>query len=186
MLYLRNLFISYSLTLIDALDTLAIMGNHSEFQRVVDILTTKEGFDANINVSVFETNIRIIGGLLSAHLLSNRCANCFFVNTHIFKNYKIIFRAGIKLEPGWPCNGPLLRLAEDVAKRLIVAFDTKTGMPYGTINLRHGVPRGETTVTCTAGIGTFIVEFGALSRLTGDPLYEEVAMNAIYALYNHR
>lgn len=96
------------------------------------------------------------------------------------------FRAGIKLEPGWPCNGPLLRLAEDVAKRLIVAFDTNTGMPYGTINLRHGVPKGETAVTCTAGIGTFIVEFGALSRLTGDPLYEEVAMNAIYALYNHR
>lgn len=58
--------------MIDALDTLAIMGNHSEFQRVVDILTTKEGFDANINVSVFETNIRIIGGLLSAHLLSNK------------------------------------------------------------------------------------------------------------------
>lgn len=63
---------SYSLTLIDALDTLAIMGNYSEFQRVVDILTTKANFDANINVSVFETNIRIIGGLLSAHMLSNR------------------------------------------------------------------------------------------------------------------
>lgn len=47
-------------------------------------------------------------------------------------------------------------------------------MPYGTINLRHGIPPGETTVTCTAGIGTFILEFGTLSRLTGDPLYEEV------------
>lgn len=61
---------SYSLTLIDALDTLAIMGNNTEFQRVVNILTAKENFDANINVSVFETNIRIIGGLISAHLLS--------------------------------------------------------------------------------------------------------------------
>ncbi|XP_025831739.1 ER degradation-enhancing alpha-mannosidase-like protein 2 isoform X3 [Agrilus planipennis] len=157
---------SYSLTLIDALDTLVIMGNYSEFQRVVNILTTKENFDANINVSVFETNIRIIGGLLSAHLLSNK--------------------AGIETEPGWPCNGPLLRLAEDVAKRVIAAFDTKTGMPYGTVNLRHGVPPGETTVTCTAGIGTFILEFGALSRLTGDPIYEEVALNALYALYNHK
>lgn len=46
------------------------MGNYTEFQRVVDILTSKENFDSNINVSVFETNIRIIGGLLSAHLLS--------------------------------------------------------------------------------------------------------------------
>ncbi|CAG9826207.1 unnamed protein product [Diabrotica balteata] len=157
---------SYSLTLIDALDTLAIMGNYSEFQRVVDILSEKKNFDANINVSVFETNIRIIGGLLSAHLLSHK--------------------AGAKLEPGWPCNGPLLRLAEDVAKRLIVAFDTKTGMPYGTVNLHSGVPKGETTVTCTAGVGTFIVEFGTLSRLTGDPLYEEVALNALYSLFNHK
>ncbi|CAH1160168.1 unnamed protein product [Phaedon cochleariae] len=157
---------SYSLTLIDALDTLAIMGNYSEFQRVVDILSTKTDFDANINVSVFETNIRIIGGLLSAHLMSNK--------------------VGMKLEPGWPCNGPLLRLAEDVAKRLVAAFDTKTGMPYGTVNLHSGVPKGETTVTCTAGVGTFIVEFGALSRLTGDPLYEEVAMNALYSLFNHK
>lgn len=34
-------------------------------------------------------------------------------------------------------------------------------------------------------MGTFIVEFGALSRLTGDPIYEEVAMNAIYSLTKH-
>jgi mannosidase alpha-like ER degradation enhancer 2 len=65
-------YCSYSLTLIDALDTLAVMGNYTEFQRVVDIITRNANFDANINVSVFETNIRIIGGLLSAHLLSYR------------------------------------------------------------------------------------------------------------------
>ncbi|XP_065333677.1 ER degradation-enhancing alpha-mannosidase-like protein 2 [Cloeon dipterum] len=157
---------SYSLTLIDALDTLAVIGNYTEFRRVAELLATKVNFDGNINVSVFETNIRIVGGLLSAHLMSHR--------------------AGVDLEPGWPCNGPLLRLAEDVAKRLIAAFDTPTGMPYGTVNLRHGVPEGETPITCTAGVGTFIVEFGALSRLTGDPLYEEVAMKAMNALYHHR
>lgn len=157
---------SYSLTLIDALDTLAVMGNFTEFRRVVQILTKKQNFDANINVSVFETNIRIVGGLLSAHLMSHR--------------------AGVELEPGWPCNGPLLRLAEDVARRLLPAFDTPTGMPYGTVNLRHGVPVGETTITCTAGIGTFILEFGTLSRLTGDPVYEEVAMNALLALRHYR
>jgi hypothetical protein len=65
-------------------------------------------------------------------------------------------------------------LAEDVARRLIAAFDTPTGMPYGTVNLRNGVPVGETSITCTAGVGTFILEFGTLSRLTGDPLFEEV------------
>lgn len=30
------------------------------------------------------------------------------------------------------------------AKRLLPAFDTKTGMPYGTVNLRYGVPVNET------------------------------------------
>ena len=116
---------------------------------------------------MFETNIRIVGGLLSAHLLARR--------------------AGVApLPPGWPCAGPLLRLAEDAAKRLLPAFDTATGMPYGTINLRHGVPDGETSVTCTAGVGTFLVEFGALSRLTGNPIYEETAMRAMRALWHHQ
>lgn len=63
---------SYSLTLIDALDTLAIMGNATEFRRVVDIVLKRQTFDTDVNVSVFETNIRIIGGLLSAHLLSHK------------------------------------------------------------------------------------------------------------------
>uniref|UniRef100_A0A336LII2 alpha-1,2-Mannosidase n=1 Tax=Culicoides sonorensis TaxID=179676 RepID=A0A336LII2_CULSO len=142
------------------------MGNYSEFRRVVDLLKEKKNFDADINVSVFETNIRIVGGLLSAHLM--------------------LRKANAELEPGWPCNGHLLRLAEDVAKRLLPAFNTKTGMPYGTINLRFGVPPKETTITSTAGIGTYIVEFGTLSRLTGDPVYEETALNALYALFDHR
>lgn len=87
---------SYSLTLIDSLDTLAVMGNFTEFRRVVDILLEKSNFDSDINVSVFETNIRIVGGLIGAHLLQHR--------------------SGAKLEPGWPCNGPLLRMAEDVVR----------------------------------------------------------------------
>ena len=66
------------------------------------------------------------------------------------------------------------------------AFDTPTGMPYGTVNLKYGVPKGETTVTCTAGIGTFIVEFGALSKLTGDPIFEKVAMRAMRGLWKAR
>lgn len=89
-----NTWGSYSLTLIDSLDTLAVMGNFSEFRRVVDVLVRKSNFDSDINVSVFETNIRIVGGLLGAHLMQHR--------------------SGMKLEPGWPCNGPLLRMAEDV------------------------------------------------------------------------
>ena len=51
------------------------------------------------------------------------------------------------------------------------------------MNLRRGVPPGETPVMCTAGVGTMAVEFGALSRLTGDPVYEEAAMRALRALW---
>jgi len=158
---------SYSLTLIDALDTLAVVGNHSEFRRVYQLVSKERvNFDSDINVSVFETNIRIVGGLLGAHLMAKR--------------------AGAPLEAGWPCNGPLLRLAEDVASRLLPAFDTATGMPYGTVNLRRGVPKGETSVTCVAAVGTYIVEFGALSRLTGNPVYEDTAMRALRSLWKHR
>ena len=37
-------------------------------------LVSKErvNFDSDINVSVFETNIRIVGGLLGAHLMAKR------------------------------------------------------------------------------------------------------------------
>jgi len=157
---------SFSLSLIDSLSTLIVMGNYSEFNHVVEILSHRKDFDSDINVSVFETNIRVVGGLISAHLLSHK--------------------SGTELEPGWPCNGPLLRLAEDAAKRLLPAFNTSTGMPYGTVNLRYGVPVEETPVTCTAGVSTFILEFGVLSRLTKNPIYEEVAMKALMSLWDHR
>ena len=54
------IFSSYSLTLIDALDTLAVIGNYTEFQRVTHLLIDRAEsfFDMDINVSVFETNIR--------------------------------------------------------------------------------------------------------------------------------
>ncbi|GFU11169.1 ER degradation-enhancing alpha-mannosidase-like protein 2 [Nephila pilipes] len=157
---------SFSLTLIDALDTLAVMKNFTEFRRVVNTLLSTADFNVNINVSVFETNIRVVGGLLSAHLLSKK--------------------AGMDVDPGWPCSGPLLTLAEKVARKLLPAFETKTGMPFGTVNLQYGVPEGETPITCTAGVSTFIVEFGTLSQLTGDPVFENVAVNALDALWKRR
>ena len=45
----------------------------------------------------------VVGGLLSAHLLAGR--------------------AGMDLEPGWPCSGPLLRMAEDAARKLLPGKD---------------------------------------------------------------
>jgi hypothetical protein len=37
-----------------------------------------------------------------------------------------------------------------------------------------------------AGIGTFILEFGTLSRLTGNPHYERVALRALESLWESR
>ncbi|KAK4470246.1 hypothetical protein MN116_005819 [Schistosoma mekongi] len=158
---------SFSLTLVDALDTLVIMGNFTEFRRAARALLRHLNSDKNVNASVFETNIRVVGGLISAHLLSRR--------------------AGFEIEPSWPCSGALLRQAEIFANKLLPAFNTPTGMPYGTINFKlGGVPINETTVTCVAGVGTFILEFGTLSRLTGDPRYEAAAMRALKAIWKQR
>lgn len=59
-------------------------------------------------------------------------------------------------------------------------------MPYGTVNLLHGVSPTETPVTCTAGVGTFILEFATLSRLTGDETFEDTARRALRALWKTR
>ena len=76
--------------------------------------------------------------------------------------------------------------AVDVASRILPAFNTSTGMPFGSINLRYGVAPDETPVTCTAAVGTYIVEFATISRLTGDMRFENAARRAIQGLVDHR
>ena len=41
------------------------------------LVLEKANFDTDINVSVFETNIRIVGGLISAHLMARRFGESF-------------------------------------------------------------------------------------------------------------
>ena len=40
--------------------------------------------------------------------------------------------------------------------------------------------------SCTAGAGTLTIEFTLLSRLLGDPVYENVARRAVRALWERR
>lgn len=54
------------------------------------------------------------------------------------------------------------------------------------VNLCYGVPDGEPMETCTAGAGTLTLEFTLLSRLLGDPVYENVARKAVRTLWDHR
>ncbi|KAG7396220.1 hypothetical protein PHYBOEH_002600 [Phytophthora boehmeriae] len=154
------------LTLIDTLDTLAILEDAAEFQRAVGLVAKHADFNLDTEVSVFETTIRVLGGLLSAHQ--------FAVNSKM------------QLFPPGEYDDALLRLAVDLGDRLMPAFDTATGIPYGTVNLRHGVPKGETPIASTAGAGSLSVEFTMLSVLTEDAKYAAAARGAVRALYQRR
>lgn len=47
----------------------------------------------------------------------------------------------------------------------------------------QGVLPGETRFTCTACASTLILEFGTLSRLTGDQVYEQKAKDAMKCVF---
>ncbi|GJJ76591.1 ER degradation enhancer, mannosidase alpha-like 1 [Entomortierella parvispora] len=157
----------FSLTLIDALDTLAAMREPELFQIAIK-LVKRHVFDFNIDsrVQVFEVNIRVLGALLSGHLYASDPSF-----KSIVKGYK----------------GELLTMAKDLGARLIKAFDnTPTGIPWPRVNLRRGVLREESSETCVAGAGSLLLEFGVLSRLTGDPSFENAAKKALFELWNRR
>ena len=60
------------LTLVDSLDTMWLMGLTEEFQRARDWVASSLNFSVNhSDVSVFETTIRVLGGLLAAYHLTN-------------------------------------------------------------------------------------------------------------------
>ncbi|KAI4615775.1 hypothetical protein J4E80_006192 [Alternaria sp. BMP 0032] len=224
---------NYSLTLIDSLSTLAILASTPEndaagsnrpledFQEGVKLLVENygdgssgprgrgaraRGFDLDSKVQVFETVIRGVGGLLSAHQ--------FAVGDLPIRGYDARTemkgdREGIFWPNGFVYDGQLLRLAVDLTDRLLPAFNTPTGLPYPRVNLRYGVPfyakspnnmdaengqcgrdpsdKGtEVTETCSAGAGSLVLEFSVLSRLTGDPKYEKLAKDAFWAVWHRR
>ena len=141
------------LSLIEALDTLWVMGLDDEFNDGVDWVKANLDFDVGGEVSVFETSIRLVGGLLSA----------------------------------WhACGDPvLLAKARDLADRLLPSFNASPiGIPHRYINLRTGALRGRETNP--AETGTFIPEFGFLSRATGDDRYRAAAKRALVSMFERR
>lgn len=78
----------------------------------------------------------------------------------------------------------LLDLAQDLGNRLLPAFSSPTGMPYMYVNLKTGKTRG--TVSNPAEIGTLLLEFGTLSKLTGNPVFYDKAKRALTELYSRR
>jgi ER degradation enhancer, mannosidase alpha-like 2 len=77
-----------------------------------------------------------------------------------------------------------LALATDLGDRLLPAFRSPTGMPFRYVNLRTGATRDP--VSNPAEVGTLMLEFGTLARLTGRPVYYDTAKRAIEALYRRR
>ncbi|MFA8433903.1 MAG: glycoside hydrolase family 47 protein [Marinifilaceae bacterium] len=77
-----------------------------------------------------------------------------------------------------------LDLAIDLANRLLPVFNTETGMPWARVNLKTGEVKGETSNP--AEIGTLLLEFGSLSKLTGNPIYYSKAKKALVAVYQRR
>ena len=121
----------YSLTLIDSLDTLLVMREFQRFNEALQLLQQDLSFDRDVTVSVFEANIRVLGGLLSAHQLSlalGRQSNLTY-DGHF-----------------------LLDKAVDLGNRLLPAFETSTGIPYHVVHLQRGVLVGVSKKTCPAVI----------------------------------
>ncbi|XP_023860012.1 ER degradation-enhancing alpha-mannosidase-like protein 3 isoform X4 [Salvelinus sp. IW2-2015] len=161
----------FSLTLIDTLDTLVLLNKTAEFEAAVRRVLKDVRLDNDVVVSVFETNIRVLGGLLGGHSMAVMLKDA----GHYMQWYQ----------------DELLHMAKDLGLRLLPAFNTSSGLPYPRVNLKHGVrgPESRTgteTDTCTACAGTIILEFAALSRFTGDPVFEVHARRALNFLWEKR
>jgi len=102
------------------------------------------------------------------------------------KVFEVTIRLIGGLLSGYQLTGDarLLHLADDLGTRLLPAFNTPTGMPYMFVNLRTGKTSGARSNP--AEIGTLILEFGTLSKLTNKPVYFEKAKRAIVELYKRR
>lgn len=85
-------------------------------------------------------------------------------------------------------DGQLLRMATDLADRLLPAFNTTSGVPHSRVNLKRGLTPQLKAMsdTCTACGGTMLLEWAALSRLSGNPVYEQKARTAMDFLWNQR
>jgi len=140
-------------TIVDSLSTLWIMDLRSEFDDAKKWVESNLNFDRPIEVSLFETTIRFLGGLVSAYDLSKETV--------------------------------FLNKAVDLADRLLWAFNTTTGIPYNNINLQTHQSRnmGWTGASSVLSeVGTLQLEFTALSRFTGNKVYEEKVFRVIQAI----
>uniref|UniRef100_A0AAQ4P3F0 alpha-1,2-Mannosidase n=1 Tax=Gasterosteus aculeatus aculeatus TaxID=481459 RepID=A0AAQ4P3F0_GASAC len=132
------------LTLIDSLDTMWILGLKEEFAEARDWVEKELSFDKNVDVNLFETTIRVLGGLLSTfHLTGDR----------------------LFLEKAKDLGSRLMPAFKTPSK--IPFSDVNIGK--GTAH-----PPRWTSDSTLAEVTSIQLEFRELSRLTQDPQYQEV------------
>ncbi|GAA5853829.1 hypothetical protein JCM9279_001680 [Rhodotorula babjevae] len=177
----------YLLTVVDSLDTFAMLGDKPAFEQAVREVIEHVDFDVDSRVQVFEVTIRMMGGLLAGHLLA------LPPSPSSAPRNGSTFTSSIRgFDLPW-YRSELLSLAHDLGRRLLPAFDTPTGIPFARVHLQTGVRSGtkggkalETGETCAAGAGSLLLEFITLSRLTGDSAFEIAARRAFFAVWNRR
>ncbi|XP_040261918.1 endoplasmic reticulum mannosyl-oligosaccharide 1,2-alpha-mannosidase [Bufo bufo] len=132
------------LTLIDALDTMWILGLKEEFREAREWVATQLSFDKNVDVNLFESTIRIVGGLLSTY--------------HLTQDPLFLEKArdiGTRLLPAF--NTPSKVPFSDV------------NIGRGTAH-----PPRWTSDSTVAEVTSVQLEFRELSRLTGDEQFRKV------------
>uniref|UniRef100_A0A7N8WRW7 alpha-1,2-Mannosidase n=1 Tax=Mastacembelus armatus TaxID=205130 RepID=A0A7N8WRW7_9TELE len=136
-------------SIIDSLDTLYIMGLVEEYNDAKDWVQTSLDLNSNGEASLFEVNIRYVGGLLSAYYLTGE---------ELFKNKAV--ELGEKLLPAFntPTGIP----------RGVINLGSGTSWSWGWASAGSSI---------LAEFGTLHLEFVHLTELSGNPIYTEKVMN---------
>uniref|UniRef100_V9KL28 alpha-1,2-Mannosidase n=1 Tax=Callorhinchus milii TaxID=7868 RepID=V9KL28_CALMI len=132
------------LTLIDALDTLWILGLKEEFEEAKKWVINELNLSKNVDVNLFETTIRVLGGLLSTYNLTGD--QVFLDKAH---------ELGNRLMPAFKTPSK------------IPFSDVNIGR--GTAH-----PPRWTSDSTVAEVTSIQLEFRELSRVTNDDKYKEV------------
>ncbi|UNI21173.1 Mannosyl-oligosaccharide 1,2-alpha-mannosidase [Purpureocillium takamizusanense] len=142
--------------IVDSLDTLILMNQTTRLHHARQWLSKSLTWDQDQDVNTFETTIRMLGGLLSAHYLSTEFPNM----------------APLKEDdPGMPGEDLYLEKARDLGDRLMAAFETQSGVPYASVNLAkyQGIPsHADMGASSTAEATSVQLEFKYLAKLTGE------------------
>ncbi|KAK0748219.1 glycoside hydrolase [Apiosordaria backusii] len=142
--------------IIDSLDTLMLMNLTSRLSHAREWLAKDLTWEQDEYVNTFETTIRMLGGLLSAHYLSTTFPELAPIADD---------------DPGKPGEDLYLEKAKDLADRLMAAFDSPSGIPYASVNLKEFkgiISHADMGASSTAETTTLQLEFKYLAKLTGE------------------